>query len=60
MSTDIAGNDVFDDTDNSVTRADGKFRELFDKAGLTVVATEVQRGMPKELFPVRTYAMQVR
>jgi protein N-terminal methyltransferase len=60
MSTDIHGNDVFDDTDSSVTRADSKFRELFEKSGLTIVATEVQRGMPKELFPVRTYAMQIK
>jgi protein N-terminal methyltransferase len=60
MSTDIAGNDVFDETDSSVTRADGKFRLLFEKSGLKIVATEVQRGMPKELFPVRTYAMQVK
>jgi protein N-terminal methyltransferase len=60
MSTDISGNDVFDETDSSVTRADGKFRDLFEKSGLKIVATEVQRGMPKELFPVRTYAMQVK
>lgn len=58
MSTDIFGKDVFDETDSSVTRSDGKFRELFEKAGLVIVATEVQKGMPKELFPVRTYALQ--
>ncbi|KAE9964498.1 hypothetical protein BLS_008273 [Venturia inaequalis] len=60
MSTDVLGNDVFDETDSSVTRSDGKFRELFETAGLKIVATEVQRGMPKELFPVRIYAMQAK
>ncbi|TID12790.1 putative coatomer subunit gamma [Venturia nashicola] len=60
MSTDALGNDVFDETDSSVTRSDGKFRALFERAGLKIVATEVQRGMPKELFPVRIYAMQVK
>ncbi|QDS68125.1 hypothetical protein FKW77_010247 [Venturia effusa] len=58
MSTDAHGQDIFDDTDSSVTRSDAKFRSLFEKAGLKIVATEVQRGMPKELFPVRVYAMQ--
>jgi protein N-terminal methyltransferase len=58
MSTDEEGKDIFDPADSSVTRSDRKFRELFEKVGYKVVATEVQRGMPKELFPVRTYALQ--
>jgi protein N-terminal methyltransferase len=58
MSTDPDNKDIFDPADSSVTRSDWKFRELFDKAGFKIVATEVQRGMPKELFPVRTYALQ--
>lgn len=60
MSTDVLGNDVFDETDSSVTRSDGKFRSLFERVGLKIVATELQRGMPKELFPVRIYAMQAK
>ena len=52
------GGDVFDPTDHSVTRTDGKFRAIFGQAGLTVVATELQRGMPRELYPVRAYALQ--
>jgi protein N-terminal methyltransferase len=47
-----------DEQDSSVTRSDGKFRRLFKKAGLKIVATEQQRGMPKELFPVRIYALK--
>jgi protein N-terminal methyltransferase len=58
MSTDPEHKDIFDDTDSSVTRSDRKFRDLFDQAGLKIVSTEMQRGLPKELFPVRTYALQ--
>ena len=50
--------DVFDETDSSVTRTDKKFRELFDKAGLNLVSTELQKGMPKGLYAVRSYALQ--
>jgi protein N-terminal methyltransferase len=58
MSTDPEGKDIFDPADSSVTRSDKKFRELFEQVGFKIVATEVQRGMPKELFPVRSYALQ--
>lgn len=50
--------DVFDETDSSVTRTDKKFRQLFTEAGLSLVATELQRGMPKGLYAVRAYALQ--
>lgn len=58
MSTEPRGQDVFDEVDSSVTRADEKFRDIFEKAGLRIVATELQRGMPKEIYPVRCYALQ--
>ena len=58
MSTDPRGQDIFDETDSSMTRTDTKFRQIFEEAGLKIVATEVQRGLPKELFPVRSYALQ--
>jgi protein N-terminal methyltransferase len=58
MSTDPEGKDIFDPADSSVTRSDKKFRQLFEQVGFKIVATEVQRGMPKELFPVRSYALQ--
>ncbi|KAK4990105.1 hypothetical protein LTR50_002735 [Elasticomyces elasticus] len=45
--------DIFDETDSSVTRSDRKFRRLFADAGLKVVATELQKGFPKGLYPVR-------
>ncbi|CAO2657291.1 Nn.00g034170.m01.CDS01 [Neocucurbitaria sp. VM-36] len=58
LSTDIRHKDIYDEEDSSVTRSDDKFRRLFKEAGLKIVATEQQRGMPKELFPVRIYALR--
>lgn len=58
MSTDPGGWDIFDDEDSSVTRTDAKFRMLFKEAGLRIVATEVQKGFPKDLYPVRMYALR--
>ncbi|KAM0717324.1 hypothetical protein Q7P37_007176 [Cladosporium fusiforme] len=58
LSNHHLGEDVFDEEDSSVTRTDVKFRALFAEAGLKVVATELQRGMPKGLFEVRSYALQ--
>lgn len=58
MSTDIRHKDIYDEEDSSVTRSDDKFRRLFQEAKLKVVATEQQRGMPKELYPVRIYALK--
>lgn len=50
--------DDFDPTDSSVTRSDQKFKELFEKAGMKLIATERQKGLPKELYPVRLYALK--
>lgn len=40
------------------TRTDAKFQDIFKRAGLQLVRQEVQRGFPKELFPVRAYALK--
>lgn len=58
MSTEKDGEDIFDEVDSSVTRTDGKFRELFARAGVRVVKTELQLGFPRGLYPVRFYALQ--
>jgi protein N-terminal methyltransferase len=42
----------------SIGRTDEKFRSIFRKAGLKLHKTELQRGLPAELYPVRTYALQ--
>lgn len=43
---------------DSCNRLDSKFREVFKKAGLNLKRTELQKGFPKELYPVRMYALQ--
>ena len=57
MSTGAEG-DCFDEEDSTVTRTDEKFRSLFGQSGFKVVRTELQRGFPKVLYPVRFYALQ--
>ncbi|KAG4428789.1 hypothetical protein IFR05_015729 [Cadophora sp. M221] len=52
-----SGEDMFDELDSSVTRCDQKFRDIFEKAGLKIKKTEIQKGLPKELYPVRIYAL---
>lgn len=55
----IAPNDdIFDETDSSVTRTDAKFRQLFIEAGFKLIASDVQKGLPKELYPVRMYCLK--
>lgn len=39
-------------------RTEDKFKSIFAKAGLKVKRTELQKGMPKELYPVRIWALQ--
>jgi protein N-terminal methyltransferase len=50
--------DVFDTVDSSVTRGNGKWRSLMKEAGCTIVWTEVQGGFPRDLYPVRFYALR--
>lgn len=60
LSNHHLGEDVFDETDSSVTRTDVKFRQLFEEAGLRIVSTELQKGFPQALYPVRVYALQAK
>jgi len=53
----VGGRDVFDKEDSSVTRTDDKFREIFQEVGLKIRKTELQRGFPTHLYPVRMYAL---
>lgn len=39
-------------------RVDEKFRLIFEQAGLKLVKSDLQRGFPKDLFPVRMYALR--
>lgn len=46
---------VYDPQDSSVTRSDMAWKLLFDRAGLTLIKEEVQLGLPKGLFVVKSY-----
>ncbi|KAI5069928.1 hypothetical protein GOP47_0014271 [Adiantum capillus-veneris] len=48
---------LVDKDDNSITRSDAYYRDLFEQAGLFLLKTKMQKGFPKELFPVRMYAL---
>lgn len=50
--------DLFDDLDSSVTRTDASFKLIFSQSGLKLIAQETQKGLPKELFPVKMYALK--
>ncbi|SCW02544.1 LAFE_0F08768g1_1 [Lachancea fermentati] len=54
----ITGSDDFDPQDSSVTRSDETFKSIFERAGLKLIASERQKGLPKELYPVRMYALK--
>ena len=58
MCTNLDGKDAFDQQDSSVTRTDQKFRRLFKEADMRLIKTELQRGFPKGLYPVRFYALK--
>lgn len=58
MSTNLDGEDVFDKKDSSVTRTHEKFQQLFKEADIRLVKTEIQKGFPKGLYPVRLYALK--
>ena len=60
LSTNMEGDDIYDEVDSSVTRTDDKFRALFDQAGLHLIRSENQSGFPKELglLPIRFYALR--
>lgn len=50
--------DIFDPEDSSKTRSDKNFRRLFQQAGWKLIATDLQKGVPKELLPIRMYALK--
>ncbi|KAF4549832.1 Alpha N-terminal protein methyltransferase-like protein [Elsinoe fawcettii] len=57
LSNHVLGQDIYDETDSSVTRTKEKFEKIFEEAGLSIIKTELQRGFPKELYPVRIWAL---
>ena len=51
-------NDLFDPDDSSKTRSDKNFRKLFIQGDWKLIATDIQKGVPKELLPIRMYALK--
>ena len=49
----------YDDEDHSITRTSNAYERVFREAGLQVVRTELQLGLPEELFPVRIWCLRV-
>ncbi|KAI1433584.1 alpha-N-methyltransferase NTM1 [Xylaria sp. CBS 124048] len=50
--------EIFDEKDSSVIRQEDTFRRIFENAGLRIIRSELQHGMPDELFPIRTFALK--
>jgi protein N-terminal methyltransferase len=48
----------YDDEDHSITRTSNAYERVFRQAGLVVIRTELQLGLPEELFPVRMWALR--
>ena len=49
---------IVDKQDSSLTRSDVYLKALFKAAGLRIVAEATQKMFPKELFPVKMYALE--
>jgi protein N-terminal methyltransferase len=54
----IDGAHVFDYDDNSITRTDKQYKDIFARAGLEIVRERRQTDWPTDLFPVMTYALR--
>jgi protein N-terminal methyltransferase len=48
----------YDDEDHSITRTSNAYERVFKEAGLQVVKTQLQLGLPEELFPVRIWCLR--
>jgi protein N-terminal methyltransferase len=48
----------YDDEDHSITRTSNAYERVFRQAGLVVIRTQLQMGLPEELFPVRIWALR--
>lgn len=49
---------VFDHEDHSMIRNNETFKKIFQRAGLKLVSTQLQKNFPKTLYPVRMYLLQ--
>jgi protein N-terminal methyltransferase len=49
---------VVDKDDSSLTRSDAHYKQIFAAGGVTLVKEKLQKAWPKNLFPVKMYALQ--
>jgi protein N-terminal methyltransferase len=49
---------IWDDEDHSITRSTNAYQRVFREAGLELVDTQVQLGLPEELFVVKMWALK--
>jgi len=54
----LKGNWVVDKEDNSIARTDTQYKDIFERAGLKVIHETEQDCWPKNLIPVKTYALR--
>ncbi|CAI2315866.1 unnamed protein product [Caenorhabditis sp. 36 PRJEB53466] len=51
---------LFDDDDHSWTRTEPELLEAFEGAQLDLVSKSIQTGFPKEIYPVKMFALKPR
>ncbi|RDB21120.1 Alpha N-terminal protein methyltransferase 1 [Hypsizygus marmoreus] len=49
---------LFDEQDSSLTRSDQAWKNIFRQAGLSLVAEQVQEGLPEGLYVVKMYGLR--
>ncbi|PWN38414.1 DUF858-domain-containing protein [Meira miltonrushii] len=49
----------YDDQDHSITRTPNAYERVFRQAGLEVVKTQLQLGLPEELLPVQIWCLRI-
>lgn len=54
----LEGRWVVDREDNSIARTDAQYKAIFKRAGLTMAAELTQTCWPKDLIPVKMYALK--
>lgn len=54
------GGFIVDTDDLSITRTHAYYLDLFDRAGLVLAASALQRGFPKGLYKVRLFALRAK
>jgi protein N-terminal methyltransferase len=53
----LQGGFVFDKCDTSITRSLNHLKLIFQASGLTILKEELQRNFPRELLPVKMFAL---